>query len=204
MNEERKVMKMVSPIKCYNCEYPMEGKTQNYAYSECGLSSVVLTNIIVFHCSQCGAIVPEIPSVGGLHLRIAMDTLFKKSLLISEEIRFVRKMAGYSATHLSKVMGVDKSTVSRWENSKNIGKNNDRVLRLICFAKLIFNAVGKDGSQADKMGEIARAVKSLDLDTLLQAIENKIKGPLHHTIDPSEPQSRNLMKIPGQASMHVQ
>src|ERR1700688_4527769 len=78
--------------RCYDCGKTMVGKRENYSYQEVGLKSVVLLNIVVYHC-KCGAIVPEIPYAGILHNRIAMDVLEKKALLSGEEIRFIRKAA---------------------------------------------------------------------------------------------------------------
>src|SRR6267154_1472264 len=78
--------------RCYDCGKTMVGKRENYSYQEVGLKSVVLLNIVVYHC-KCGAIVPEIPYAGILHNCIAMNVLQKKALLSGEEIRFIRKAA---------------------------------------------------------------------------------------------------------------
>lgn len=45
---------------CYDCGRVMQGKRQSYQYTECGLSSVTLLNVVVFQC-DCGVRVPEIP-----------------------------------------------------------------------------------------------------------------------------------------------
>ena len=114
--------------RCYACGEEMAGRRESYKYSECGLDSVVLKDVIVFRC-KCGAVVPEIKNVGLTHFRIAFDLITKPSLLSAKEIRFVRKVTGYSATKLAKVMGVTNEVVSRWENDKcKIDKETDRLL----------------------------------------------------------------------------
>ena len=71
----------------------MEGRKENYRYTECGLDSVTLVGITVYHC-KCGAIVPEIGAVDALHHAIAMDLMRKDSLLSGDEIRFPKKDGG--------------------------------------------------------------------------------------------------------------
>ncbi len=164
-------------------------ETQNYPYQEVGLKSVVLLNILVYHC-RCGAIVPEIPYAGVLHHCIAMSVLKKKALLSGEEIRFVRKTAGYSGTELARVMGVDKGTVSKWENEKKkIGKETDRLLRLACFAKVVERIVGienqaKGDDLVTRLKRLGRMVENLNLTTVLENIEDKREGSKPVRIDP--------------------
>jgi transcriptional regulator with XRE-family HTH domain len=166
--------------QCYEagCRKLMVGKRENYSYQEAGLKSVVLLNIIVYHC-QCGAIVPEIPYAGILHHCIAMSVLQKKALLSGEEIRFVRKAAGFSATEMARVMGMDKVSVSRWENErKKIGKESDRLVRTVCFARIMerlvdIDAEAKGDTYVAQLARMARMIRFTDLTTALGEIEDK-------------------------------
>src|SRR5205823_2357762 len=73
---------------CHECGGTLVGKRQVYDYVECGLTSVRLTDVLVFEC-RCGVRVPEIPAIAELHFLIALDLLRKQSLLSGEEIRFL-------------------------------------------------------------------------------------------------------------------
>ena len=177
--------------RCYEagCGKLMTGKRENYQYQEAGLKSVVLLNIVVYHC-ECGAIVPEIPYAGILHHCIAMSILQKKALLSGEEIRFVRKDAGFSASELARVMGVDKVSVSRWENEKKkIGKDSDRLIRTVCFARMMERLVdidvdARNDSYVLQLARMARMIKKTDLTTHLGEIEDKVEGSVPVRINP--------------------
>jgi transcriptional regulator with XRE-family HTH domain len=153
---------------------------------------VVLMNILVFHCANCSAIVPEIPDAGWLHRRIAWDLMQKKTLLSGEEMKFIRKVAGYSATDLASVMGATKVTMSRWETgTTKISKENDRLFRLICFMRIIQRSLGASDvpMTGDDVVQLARTYKSLSFPALLEAlerIEDKAEGSMPVRIDPSK------------------
>lgn len=170
--------------KCYDCGKMMRGRRENYNYAECGLRNVVLLNILVFHC-KCGAIVPEIPAPAALHAAIAMAVLSKKTLLSSEEIRFTRKVAGYTATEFSKVLGVLNTSVSHWETgNKPIGKDSDRLVRLVCFMRMMENVAGSDYGLPEKVSLLAKMTETMNLTSLLEQIEDRAGGSELVRIDP--------------------
>lgn len=185
MNRPEDLLEVVSR-ECYECHRPMIGRRENYQYTEAGLKSVTLTNVLVFHC-KCGAIVAEIPAVGELHTLIADNLFRKKTILSGEEARFLRKYAGYSATDLAEVTGYSRSIISRWENDKKkIGKEPDRLLRLVVFGRVLQNLVGEDvKGLANRMAEAGRRVRSLNLPELLRHVEDRCEGSTPIRIDPS-------------------
>lgn len=126
----------VFTMRCYQCDGVMEGRKSEYRYTECGLDSVKLKDILVYHCPKCNAIVPEIPAVGVLHRLIAFRIITKKNLLTGQEIRFLRKLCGYSVNDFAEILGSNKSFISRIEKN-GCGKENDRVIRFLVVRKIM-------------------------------------------------------------------
>jgi transcriptional regulator with XRE-family HTH domain len=161
---------IITTSRCYvgECGGTMEGRKGEYRYIESGLNSVVLKDILVFHCTKCNAIVPEIPAVGVLHRVIAMRLLCKKTLLTGSELRFLRKLCGYSVNQFAEVMGSNKSVVCRWETKNSHGKGTDRTVRLLVMAKLIRELAGqpepllKNATVAQLNSLVEAAIKLID------------------------------------------
>jgi putative zinc finger/helix-turn-helix YgiT family protein len=172
--------------RCYDCGAMMHGTRTYYHYTECGLDCVTLENIIVYRCSSCGAIVPEIPAIGELHRSLVLSMLTKPALLSSQEITFLRKMAGLNGRELATALGVSASTVSRWENgTRNISKNSDAALRMICFAGMLQDIL-RDRSILPTTLQITRQLSERDIRDILTKVVNRVTKPLPITIDPSE------------------
>src|SRR5262249_42129221 len=52
--------------------------------------------------------------------------------LVGQEIRFLRKYVKKTGYELAQLLGVDKTTISKWENNDDhIGTSSDRLLRAI-------------------------------------------------------------------------
>jgi putative zinc finger/helix-turn-helix YgiT family protein len=171
--------------KCEECGRMMEGRRENYHYTECGLQSVFLKHILVFHC-ECGAIVARIPAVANLHRAILFSLIKKDSLLSGEEIRFLRKIAALDGSELAQALGIHKATLSKWENGKRqITKASDGALRLLCYIGM----VQKLNQEKDQFPEFAEAIRQLslvDINDLLQKIRETLEGPKNIRIDPEE------------------
>lgn len=120
----------------------MKGTKGEHRYAECGLTSVLLTGIMVYRCTNCSAVVPEIPEAGVLHRVIALRLIRKKSQLNGPEFRYLRKFCGYSVNDLAEILGSSKSVISRWEK-EGCGKQLDRTIRLLTIAKLTRELVGQ-------------------------------------------------------------
>jgi transcriptional regulator with XRE-family HTH domain len=135
---------VIVTTKCRECDGLMEGRKGEYKYIESGLQSVVLKDILVFHCTKCNEIVPEIPAAGVLHRVIALKLLFKKTLLAGSELRFLRKLCGYSVNDFAEIMGSSKTVISRWETGNPAhGAGTDRTVRLLVTSKLLRDLAGE-------------------------------------------------------------
>jgi transcriptional regulator with XRE-family HTH domain len=145
MWKEGTMRRIVATAKCYrsDCGGTMEGRKGEYKYVECGLDSVILKDILVFHCTKCNALVPEIPAAGILHRVIALRLLMKTTLLTGAELRYLRKLCGYSVNEFSEIMGSSKAVVSRWETQSMHGEATDRTVRLLVLGKLVREIAGR-------------------------------------------------------------
>jgi transcriptional regulator with XRE-family HTH domain len=142
----------------------MEGRKNDYRYRECGLDSVVLKDILVFHCTQCNAIVPEVPMVGILHRVIALRLLRKDTRLAGSELRYLRNLCGYSVSDFAKILGSDKTVISRWE-TKGPGKGTDRTVRLLVLFNFIKEIIGREKPM----------LTNITPDQLIREIEDSLK-----------------------------
>lgn len=107
----------------------------DYKFTESGLKSVVLKNIDFTYCPECKEESPRIPRLNDLMRAIAVGLILKPFELAGEDVRFLRKYLGMSAVEFSRIISVDKSTVSRWENEEqSLGPQSDRLIRVIVLA----------------------------------------------------------------------
>jgi putative zinc finger/helix-turn-helix YgiT family protein len=164
----------------------MQGTRTYYRYTECGLDSVTLENILVYRCSACGSIMPEIPAIGELHRMIVLNVIEKPTLLSGQEIKFLRKMAGLNSKELASAIGASASTVSRWENNnRRISKKSDAALRLICFAGMLQEILG-DRKLLDVIAKSTQKMSEVNIRKVIAAITEKESGPVPMSIDPRE------------------
>lgn len=126
-------------MRCGTCgEEMVERRTTTeapYAYTLSGLP-VVLSGIRLCRCGVCGEEMPIIPRIEELHDAIAEMVVKKAGHLTGDEIRFLRKHAGYPAKAFAKLLSLDASHLSRVENghTTSLGKQADILARAIVIA----------------------------------------------------------------------
>ena len=117
-------------MKCPSCNKKMDCKKGKYQYSESGLDNVYLSGVDICKCN-CGEKSVSIPAIMELHGVIGLALATKNTALTGREIKFLRKNIGISGKVFAEVIGIDKSTLSRWENDNQVvSKPNDRLIRL--------------------------------------------------------------------------
>lgn len=178
----RNVDQVIATARCYECGQKMEGRKGVHKYTECGLTSVSLKDILVFRCTNCSAVVPEIPAVGVLHRVIALRLIFKNNLLSGSEIRFLRKFCGYSVNEFAEIIGSSKSVVSRWEKG-GCGEHTDRILRLLVLVKLTRELSGQ--SEPTLKNVTVEQLHSM-MDRSFKVLEGKAKANEKYIISPEE------------------
>jgi transcriptional regulator with XRE-family HTH domain len=128
-------------MKCESCGVEMmERKTTldtPYPYVVSGLKDLVLVGILVRQCPQCKAESPVIPKVGELHRVVAAYLMRKPTPLMGDQIRFLRKNAGFSAKKFAALLDIDPSHLSRIERGKRnaLGPSTDRLARAVLMAE---------------------------------------------------------------------
>lgn len=105
---------------CPDCKKEeMVKGTETIRYEECGLPHVVLKDIPLRRCTNCGNQLVSIPSLAGLHRTIAVALVNKPERLSPLEIAFLRKSLGWSKADFARKLHVRPEQVSRWESSKS-------------------------------------------------------------------------------------
>ncbi len=126
----------MSTEKCPNCRAAMRVTRGKVPY-ECGVAGITLDGVKVLRCPKCGEREVEIEQTERLHRSIAVQVARRPGRLGPDEVRFLRKELGLSGTDFAAVVGVDKSTVSRWESRSDpapMSPQSERLLRVLVLS----------------------------------------------------------------------
>ncbi len=106
-------------------------KKTHHHFLESGLDNVHLTNVEIGTCANCGEKIVSIPHSTELMKLIGESVLLKPTNLNGAEIRFLRKNLHMKINDFAQLLGVDRVTVSRWENGhEKPSRSVDRLVRL--------------------------------------------------------------------------
>lgn len=125
-------------IKCEICGSELTIKTgQTYHFTESGVDNVYLENLKVEVCRKCKTTAPYLPRPRQLMETIGRAIALQPAPLTGEEVRFLRKQAGYKAREWAALVRVDAATQSRWESGEQaIGPQSDLLHRLVYSCQL--------------------------------------------------------------------
>jgi len=140
-----------------------------YAYAIGGLPGVLLIGIRLRKCDRCGAESLLIPRIEELHRLIARDLLRKQTLLTGDELRFLRKHAGFPAARFAALLGVTPAHLSRFENAherNNLGAPADRLARALVAAasagedarKVLLDRTDVAGKRPERLEPVSAAL----------------------------------------------
>lgn len=103
----------------------------HHHFLESGLDNVHLINVEIGVCSDCGEKIVSIPHSLELMKLVGESILLNPTKLNGSEIRFLRKNLHLKINEFAQLLGVDRVTVSRWENDHEKPPNStDRLIRL--------------------------------------------------------------------------
>jgi DNA-binding transcriptional regulator YiaG len=121
-------------IECSNCGAAARLVHGTYDLKEVGLSNVVLQGIEIVKCPKCKNEDPIIANMSGLMRALVLAVIEKPYRLTGEEVRFLRKYLRLTGEEFSRLIHVDKSTLSKWENNDDrVGDQSDRLIRLVAL-----------------------------------------------------------------------
>lgn len=116
---------------CGNCDGTAAIVRRDYQFSQLGIP-VILQDIEVIECSECGSVEPVIPNVDGLMICLASAVIEKPNKLDGNEIKFLRKVAGKSAGEFARLLHVNHTHLSKVENNRlEVGDQLDKLIRLL-------------------------------------------------------------------------
>ena len=121
-------------MKCMSCGKPVRLQIETRKH-DIGLDEpITVEGAEVARCANCGEEYVGIPRERALLKAVAHEVATKRPKLTAAEIRFLRTYLGLSSNDFAQVIGVDPSTVSRWENGhQDMGEQTERLLRLLAL-----------------------------------------------------------------------
>lgn len=114
-----------------------------FHYTGCGLDNVWLVDGYRVTETDYGSGV-AIDRADELHHVIAKAIIDRPTALLGQEARFLRKLLDLSQADMGKLLGVDRTTVIRWEKAreKPVGKMADLALRYTYAARNDMTLIG--------------------------------------------------------------
>jgi len=121
--------------QCSKCGAEARVIRGSYRFRESGLPNVILQGIELIRCPACGNEDPILPRLNRLMRVLALSLVNKPYRLRGEEIRFLRKYLGKTGADFARLIHVDKTTLSKWENNEDrVGDQSERLIRLLVLA----------------------------------------------------------------------
>jgi putative transcriptional regulator len=127
-------------MQCPSCDSKKQMKSEVivHKFKESGLDNIILNGVRQYRCSQCGEVLFDFGDINQLNTLIADTLLRKKDLLTGQEIRFLRTHIGYSSEMFARILGLDKTSLSRIENNRSkISNQVNMAVRLAVAGKMI-------------------------------------------------------------------
>lgn len=122
--------------QCSHCGAEGRMVRGDYEFKETGLRDLVLLDIELMKCGKCGNVDPILHQVDELMHIAVVAVLQKPYRLRGEELRFLRKHIDLSQEEFAKLLRVNKTTLSKWENNDDpIGVQSDLLARAIVISR---------------------------------------------------------------------
>ena len=107
----------------------------DYRFLESGLDNVVLRDIELVRCEGCDFEEPIIRGLDEVLRTITLALVSKPYRLAGEEIRYLRKYVEMSPDQFSRLLHIDRTTLSKWENNDDpVGAQSDLAIRMLVMS----------------------------------------------------------------------
>jgi len=161
---------------CRECGGKANVVRKDYRFIESGLNNVFLKDIEVVVCSGCKGESPRIPNHDDLMTTIAVALVDKPYELAGDEVRFLRKYLGEGSISFAKMLGINRSHLSREENgAMAISRQTDRLVRTL--------ALVHDPTLVQKLKRLGRHEEVLGRLSEIGSDVNPIEMQLDHAED---------------------
>lgn len=158
---------------CRECGGSARIVRKDYRFTESGLDNVFLRGIEVVVCAKCKSESPRIPNHDDLMRTIAVALIDKPFELGGDEVRFLRKYLGEGSISFARMLGIDRSHLSRVENgAMAISKQTDRLVRTV--------ALVRDPSLLDKLKWLGSYEAVLERLSKIEPEANAVSVQLDH------------------------
>jgi DNA-binding transcriptional regulator YiaG len=129
----RLMKKVLRTEPCSNCGHSATVARGDHRFDDMGLP-VILGNIEIIKCADCGTAEPMIPHMNELMDTLALAVICQPCKLGGDEVRFLRTYVGKSSKDFAALLHLDKTTLSKYENDgRDIGKQTDKLIRLLAL-----------------------------------------------------------------------
>jgi DNA-binding transcriptional regulator YiaG len=107
-----------------------------YHYTMSGLKHVFLAGITIRRCIHCATESAVIPRIAELHKVIAESIAEQPEPLTGEQLRYLRKYAGFSSKRFAALLEFSVSHLSRFENGayRTLGGPADKLARALAMS----------------------------------------------------------------------
>jgi transcriptional regulator with XRE-family HTH domain len=103
-------------VICARCDSNMRQSVEGFQYLGSPLRNIRIERCIVYSCDKCGNRFEALPNPETAAREIVRGLILQKFRLDGRSILFVRKAMRLTAEALADLIGVDRVSVSRWEN----------------------------------------------------------------------------------------
>ena len=115
-------------MKCRECGQVYMETTGDFHFISSGLDNAYIKDARLIKCG-CGVGL-KIKSMVSVLDELGNAVINKPGPLSGQEIRYLRKNLSLSAREFARLLEVDHTTLSKWENGRAPGRPNDLLIRL--------------------------------------------------------------------------